>query len=291
MAKTTRRGWCHFINPKGYRCRKSMVKEQVFCSEHLRFLTRLHVTQVVTTVVSEQMGVRAAEIIPETDIAKHLAADSLDALEIIMELEDAFDISVPDKDVEGLSMVSDICSYVMTSLLSKSRYFTELIVDTHRLAEGIRLNEDKCRRRIETILSSTLFRDYAQQLSLSHQTMLSWITRLIHGKWVERITSIPTFGPKKRLTGVDLIFLTSKAMSHIILKPGNMKFREVPLRHIDIEPEYTFDSKGNAQKIDVLVRLYQQGESETVNFEFEGILVKPTQDFIEKYLELREKIL
>ena len=233
----------------------------------------------------------ADEIMPETDIATDLAGDSLDAVETIMELEDALDVYVPDKDVEGLSVVSDICSYITSLLLSKSRYVTKPIVDTRGLAEGIRLNETKCRRRIETILNSTLFRDYAQKLKLSHQTMLAWITRLMHGEWVERVTSIPVFGPKKRLMGVDLIFLTRKAMSHITLKLGNMKFREVPLRHIDIEPEYTFDSDGNVKKIDILVRLYQQGESETVNFEFEDFLVKPTQDFIEKYLELREKIL
>ena len=63
-------------------------------------------------IISEQLGVDEEEVKLETNLAKDLEADSLDAVEIIMAIEDEFDIEVPDEDAEKFATVNDIVSYV-----------------------------------------------------------------------------------------------------------------------------------------------------------------------------------
>ena len=67
----------------------------------------------VKEIVIEQLGVDDADSITlETSMMKDLDADSLDAVEIIMALEDEFSISVPDEDAEGFKTLGDIVKYI-----------------------------------------------------------------------------------------------------------------------------------------------------------------------------------
>ena len=63
-------------------------------------------------IIAEQLGVDEEEVKLETNLAKDLEADSLDAVEIIMAIEDEFDIEVPDEDAEKFATVNDIVSYL-----------------------------------------------------------------------------------------------------------------------------------------------------------------------------------
>ena len=66
----------------------------------------------IKAIRAEQLGVDESEVKPETHLMKDLEADSLDAVEIIMAIEDEFDIEVPDEDAEKFQTVNDIISYV-----------------------------------------------------------------------------------------------------------------------------------------------------------------------------------
>ena len=68
--------------------------------------------QRLIELVSTQLGVEEAEVIPEARILDDLGADSLDLVELVMNLEEAFDITVPDEDVEALATVADVQSYL-----------------------------------------------------------------------------------------------------------------------------------------------------------------------------------
>ncbi|MSU01488.1 acyl carrier protein [Tissierella sp. DSM 105185] len=67
----------------------------------------------VVNIIAEQLGVDDIESITmETSMMKDLEADSLDAVEIMMALEDEFGISVPDEDAENFKNIGDIVKYV-----------------------------------------------------------------------------------------------------------------------------------------------------------------------------------
>ena len=63
-------------------------------------------------IIAEQLGVEEDAVKTETHLMKDLEADSLDAVEIIMAIEDEFDIEVPDEDAEKFQTVGDIIKYV-----------------------------------------------------------------------------------------------------------------------------------------------------------------------------------
>ena len=68
--------------------------------------------QQVRNIVAEQLGVDPSEVRPDASILDDLGADSLDVVEMVISLEEAFDIEVPDSDVEEMRTVSDIERYV-----------------------------------------------------------------------------------------------------------------------------------------------------------------------------------
>ena len=63
-------------------------------------------------IIVEQLGVEDSAVAMDTNLMKDLEADSLDAVEIIMAIEDEFDIEIPDEDAEKFQLVGDLVKYV-----------------------------------------------------------------------------------------------------------------------------------------------------------------------------------
>jgi acyl carrier protein len=70
----------------------------------------------VVEIVAEQVGVDKAQITRETSFVNDLGADSLDTVELVMEFEDEFDISIPDEDAEKIQTVGQAIDYVEARL-------------------------------------------------------------------------------------------------------------------------------------------------------------------------------
>ena len=66
----------------------------------------------VTRIVCNQMGTTADKITPETSFVNDLGADSLDTVELVMEFEDEFEISIPDEDAEKITTVGSAVTYI-----------------------------------------------------------------------------------------------------------------------------------------------------------------------------------
>ena len=66
----------------------------------------------IRDLLAEQLDIPADSITPESDIIDDLEADSLTVLDMVMSLEDEFDIEIPDEDVEKLRTVGSVVSYV-----------------------------------------------------------------------------------------------------------------------------------------------------------------------------------
>ncbi|HXK23976.1 MAG TPA: acyl carrier protein [Myxococcota bacterium] len=70
----------------------------------------------VRNILAEQLGVDLSEVTPDARILDDLGADSLDVVEMVMSIEEAFDIEVPDQDVEELRTVADVERYVIRAV-------------------------------------------------------------------------------------------------------------------------------------------------------------------------------
>jgi acyl carrier protein len=70
------------------------------------------IEQRVTDIVAEQLGVEKEKISRETSFVNDLGADSLDTVELVMELEEEFDINIPDDAAEKIQTVGQAIEYV-----------------------------------------------------------------------------------------------------------------------------------------------------------------------------------
>ena len=70
------------------------------------------IEEKVVSIVAEQMGVDKGEINRETNFVNDLNADSLDTVELVMEFEDEFEISIPDEDAEKIQTVGNAIEYI-----------------------------------------------------------------------------------------------------------------------------------------------------------------------------------
>jgi acyl carrier protein len=72
------------------------------------------VYEQVKKVVVEQLGVNESEVSRESSFVDDLGADSLDTVELVMALEEAFGTEIPDEDAEKIKTIGDTVSYVMS---------------------------------------------------------------------------------------------------------------------------------------------------------------------------------
>ncbi|MHC4204617.1 MAG: acyl carrier protein [Planctomycetota bacterium] len=75
----------------------------------------------VIEIISEQMGADKAEITRETSFINDLNADSLDTVELVMEFEDEFDMSIPDEEAEKIQTVGAAVDYIVNIAQSKGQ--------------------------------------------------------------------------------------------------------------------------------------------------------------------------
>jgi len=87
--------------------------------EETKVASEKEVEEKVISIVSEQLGVDKAEISRETSFVNDLNADSLDTVELIMELEDAFEMSIPDEEAEKIQTVGQAVDYIVQHLNAK----------------------------------------------------------------------------------------------------------------------------------------------------------------------------
>ena len=66
----------------------------------------------IQKIICEQLKAKPEEVKSETSFIEDLGADSLDTIELVMALEEKFNIEIPDEDAEGMNTVDDVIRYV-----------------------------------------------------------------------------------------------------------------------------------------------------------------------------------
>ncbi len=70
----------------------------------------------IVEIISNQLGVEQADITPDASVVDDLGADSLDVVELIMALEEEFNLEIPDAEAEKITKVQNIFDYMGTAL-------------------------------------------------------------------------------------------------------------------------------------------------------------------------------
>ena len=72
----------------------------------------MSIEERVKKIIVDQLGAEAAQVKPEASFIEDLGADSLDTVELVMALEEEFDIEIPDEEAEKITTVQSAIDYV-----------------------------------------------------------------------------------------------------------------------------------------------------------------------------------
>ena len=74
------------------------------------------VLEKVKAILSEQFDVEEDSITPDTNLSEDLEADSLDVVDLLMSIEDEFEIEVPDEEIENIKTVDQLVKYIEANI-------------------------------------------------------------------------------------------------------------------------------------------------------------------------------
>ena len=77
-------------------------------------MTATNIEAKVKSIIADQLGVGEDEIKPESSFIEDLGADSLDIVELVMAMEEEFEVEIPDEEAENIKTVGDAVNYVNT---------------------------------------------------------------------------------------------------------------------------------------------------------------------------------
>lgn len=77
-------------------------------------MTTANIEQKVRNIIADQLGVGEEEIKPTSSFIEDLGADSLDIVELVMAMEEEFEVEIPDEEAENIKTVQDAVNYVTT---------------------------------------------------------------------------------------------------------------------------------------------------------------------------------
>ena len=74
------------------------------------------IKEKVVDIISNQLGIEKGDVTPEASVVDDLGADSLDVVELVMALEEEFNLEIPDEEAEKIKSVQDIFTHMENAL-------------------------------------------------------------------------------------------------------------------------------------------------------------------------------
>ncbi|WP_250122401.1 acyl carrier protein [Chroococcidiopsis sp. CCMEE 29] len=83
-------------------------------------MSEAEIFEKVKKIVSEQLSVEASSVTPQANFANDLGADSLDTVELVMALEEEFDVEIPDEAAEQITTVQEAVNYISNKVATSA---------------------------------------------------------------------------------------------------------------------------------------------------------------------------
>lgn len=74
------------------------------------------VFEKIKAILAEQLDADAEEMTMDTNIARDLGADSLDVVELLMSIEDEFEVEIPDEEIENIKTIGELTEYIQNNM-------------------------------------------------------------------------------------------------------------------------------------------------------------------------------
>jgi len=106
------------VNPAGVQQDCRAISALATATTRRKLMAMDEVRMKVVDIIANQLGVDKEQITPGANVIDDLGADSLDIVELVMALEESFDLEIPDEDAEKIRTVQDVFSYLESNLKS-----------------------------------------------------------------------------------------------------------------------------------------------------------------------------
>ncbi|KAM3091055.1 acyl carrier protein [Phormidesmis sp. 146-35] len=83
-------------------------------------MSETEIFEKVQKIVADQLGVETSAVVPQASFANDLGADSLDTVELVMALEEEFDIEIPDEAAEEIATVQSAVNYINSKVTASA---------------------------------------------------------------------------------------------------------------------------------------------------------------------------
>jgi acyl carrier protein len=83
-------------------------------------MSETEIFEKVQKIVADQLGVESTKVVPDANFANDLGADSLDTVELVMALEEEFDIEIPDEAAEEIATVQAAVNYISNKVAASA---------------------------------------------------------------------------------------------------------------------------------------------------------------------------
>lgn len=261
-----------------------MVGSHKYCQEHLTVVAEEFTRGQITTILSEHLGVDRSRIQRTSEIIEDLDADSLDTVELVMALEEAFGCEISDDVAQKIISVEDAVRAVMAQA-----DFTKVNYET-----GGRRYRDELyatTRQLEIIVNSNWFLTFLQAFSIPASQFKELLIGHIYDKKVEYVTTVPESDSTDTLVKAHVIFLTKTTLYYYLLQRDRIVFSSEKLSRINITTQLNYHK-------DALVEIHVSGrsvyrEDDDLRFRFsfgEPYGMKRAQTFLNKFTKFREQL-
>lgn len=203
----------------------------------------------VTGIILDTIYSDASEVNEGARFVDDLGADSLETVALIMDIEESFNLNIPDGKAETLQSVRQVVDHVTDVLLAND---TPLLHPDKGVTEAA---ERRTRRTLETeriknqILRSELFRHYYELLGLAPERVEWLYRRTLRNERVYKVTPIPDPDKSGGIKGVNILFLGRDRIYHFDLRPDFLGFEWASLNDIILTYEISLDERGEVSKV------------------------------------------
>ncbi len=248
---------CVFESQESGKCFRLQHENYKYCLQHLKYLTHSNVKTVVSNIIIEVLGVAVEEINESAHIMEDLGADSLDIPALLIDLEEAFEIEIPDDVVlSDMLSVGGSIKYITAQLLNSEKYLTNINIDFAELHRKSQSKEETVNRALKQILEKPLFQDYFNSLSLKKEKLEELFRMIMRNNQIYHVTTVPEFADS-RLDFVYIFFLSKARIYLFKLQHKNLNFQSAPLNELKLSYKILF---GDGDEISqVIVSSRSQG--------------------------------
>jgi acyl carrier protein len=294
---------CPFVFEDGRRCDAEAMRPYDFCEHHLWLLTRGNVKKRVVDIVVDELNCGRDEVVEGARFVEDLGADSLDKVELVMGMEDAFDFFIPDKKADELLSVGQLIEHVTDVLLAKHTPMPYADKAVAEAADARARRSQQSERSRNHIVRSDLFLRYYELLGLAPERVEWLYRRTVRDERIYQVTPIPD-SSGGRLNGVDVLLLGRNRIYHFDLRHDFLGFEWASLDDLTLTYEISLGEGGGATKVVVrsssrdslggrraAVRRGRGREASKgwqslrdATFEFEGDEVEGAMEFLSRFL-------